>query len=275
MFDGMRIHHLLARGGMSEVYAATRLRDRAALAVKLPRRGATGGAARRLRREIDLLAPLRHPGLVRFETAGAIDGVPYLALARLSGPPLSHLRRPLTPLQVACLGIAVAGTLQYLHDAGVVHRDVTPANILLDRARPVLIDLGLARPRARSDQTGRGEVPGTRGFIPPEAWRSGAACRAPADPRIDVFGLGVTLALLLGGRARPLHAWWHRLAGGHGARLPRLRGGAAALAGAVRRATRCNPRHRTPTAAQLAVELADPIDALGGGPRGCGQCRLL
>lgn len=93
---------------------------------------------------------------------------------------------------VVCLGIQVADALAYAHQEGIVHRDVKPSNLLLDRSDRVWIaDFGLAKVRERDDLTRSGEIVGTLRYMAPERLRGWS------DPRSDIYGLGVTLYELL------------------------------------------------------------------------------
>ena len=144
--------------------------------------------------EADALSRLSHPGIVRLLE----DGAPhYLLTEFLEGSPLDRLlaRRPRNrlavgdALRVAChLGAALA----HLHERGLAHLDVKPANVIVTRRRPVLFDLGTARPL---DDRPLGHPEGTDAYMAPEQATGGVAGRAS-----DVWGLGVTLYQMLAGR---------------------------------------------------------------------------
>jgi serine/threonine protein kinase len=201
-------------GGMASVYACRDLAVHGRLAaVKVLREG-DADTRRRFADESLLLANLWHPHLVGVQATGETeDGAPYMVLEYLPGMSLAErlAREGPLPWQEATLLIAqVAGALSVMHRAGVIHRDIKPANIMqIDGAagRPIamLIDLGVAKvhdwrrvqaegpavaPRRPTDA---GKAVGTPGFCPPEA------TLVPADPRFDVFALGVTLYFLCTG----------------------------------------------------------------------------
>jgi len=209
LIDGrFRIIRRLAKGGMADVFLSKDPTRKCHVAIKLLRsRGPE--SQRRFVVEAEILSNLQHPGIVRAIAFGKTqDGQPYMALEYLAGEPLSQrLAHGALPWRdVAAIGIQVAGALHALHVAGIVHRDVKPANIMLtmeaDRSHAKLIDLGLASvgtpfleaqdahftpdPPARH-QTQLGHPIGTPAYLPPEAGQ------CPAEPRLDVYSLGVTL----------------------------------------------------------------------------------
>jgi serine/threonine protein kinase len=196
------------------------------------------GAEARLRAEAALLAELDHPGVVRAH--GLLEGeAPALVLDLVPGGDLAERlarRGRLTPTEVVDLGVTLARTLDDLHRAGVVHRDVKPSNVLLTaEGRPVLCDLGTA---------GDPGVAGTEGYLDPAVLAG-----APADAAADVHALGVTLHELLAGELpRP------------GVPLAQAAPGTPpALVAVVERARAERPADRPPSAAALADELAVAI----------------
>jgi tetratricopeptide (TPR) repeat protein len=180
-----------------------RCRDREtgdAVAVKvLPR--PTPKHRERFLREAELLSTVRHPNVVRYLNHGLLETEePYLVMEWLEGEDLeARLRRgPLSMSEAIALGCAVASALAAAHAAGVVHRDVKPANVLLvgkDPKRPRLVDFGLARAGAQR-LTVPGHVLGTLGYMAPEQARG----EATVDARADVFSLGCVLYECVSGR---------------------------------------------------------------------------
>ena len=204
-----RIVSRIAKGGMADVFLAKDLTRKCPVAIKILR-SRKPEAARRFRMEGVLLSNLQHPGIVRAVDVGATpDGQPYMALEYLDGEPLSVrvARGPLPWRDVAAFGIQVAGAVHALHTAGIIHRDLKPANIMLTTgtaslSAAKLIDLGLARVSApfldaqdalftpdppERHPTQLGYPIGTPPYLPPEAGE------CPADERLDVYSLGVTL----------------------------------------------------------------------------------
>ncbi len=187
-------------GGMSVVFAVVERSIGARRAIKLLHVGAD---LSRARREVMLLTTLAHPGLVAVVDAGDLpDGRAWIAMDWLDGETLAaRLKRaPLCVADAVTVGEAVAAALAYLHDMGVVHRDVKPSNVLLvggDPARATLLDLGIARGGADvPGPTATGALLGTPGYMAPEQVRDPRR----AGPASDVFSLGCLLFNALTGR---------------------------------------------------------------------------
>jgi tetratricopeptide (TPR) repeat protein/TolB-like protein len=198
--DSFRIVALLGRGGMGEVWRAEQVTlDDRPVALKLLRadRPMAGAALERLRREAATLARLRHTGIAQVHEAGEADGLYYVAMELVEGESLtSRLERgPLAPAEARRIAIAVADALAAAHDAGVLHRDVTANNIMIEPGgRVVLLDFGLALVREQSRLTTEGLVVGTTEYIAPEVLRG-----FEPDARSDVYSLGIVLYRALTG----------------------------------------------------------------------------
>ena len=188
---------LVGRGGMAEVYRARdRLLDRT-VAVKVFRSQADPAAQRRLDSEAVALARLAHRGLVSIFDVGSVDDRPFLVmefvdgvglhLQLLSGPlPVEHVRR---------LGAALAGALAHVHERGVIHRDVKPSNIILDRdGSPHLTDFGIALLAGEPRLTNADQIIGTPAYLAPEQLSDTAV-----GPAADVYALGLVLLECLTG----------------------------------------------------------------------------
>lgn len=198
---------VIGRGGMAEVYRAwDRVLERP-VAVKMLNLATSDASARtRFEREALTLAKLSHPGLVTVLDAGTIQDRPFLVMELVDGAPLSDWVRDggLDPRYVAAVGAQVADALRYVHGEGIVHRDVTPGNILLARnGRVLLADFGIARIVAdTAPLTSHGVVIGTAAYLSPEQVRGTAV-----EPPADVYSLGLTLLeALTGTRAYPAPA---------------------------------------------------------------------
>ncbi len=189
----------LGSGGMGKVYLAEQSSLRRLVALKVFDASLFPDAASiaRFRREAEITAALEHPSIVPIHAIGVDGDRHYIAMKWLTGPGLDRLEQPVPPDEVARIGIAVARALDQAHRGGVVHRDVKPGNVILDDGHPVVVDFGLCRPVAEPTMTGRGVVPGTLPYMPPDAFRNGAA---ETHPRVDVYGLGATLYELAAGR---------------------------------------------------------------------------
>jgi transcriptional regulator with GAF, ATPase, and Fis domain/tetratricopeptide (TPR) repeat protein len=189
-----RVLDALSEGAQGQVLlvADTRKNDRCVVKV-LPGRH----AATRLRVEFAQLTKLSHPGVVRVRDAGVFTsgpraGLAYLATDYLAGPSLADALAAgpdaTRATRFATAAEALADALSYLHGQGIVHGDVSPANIRCDEAgRPILIDFGLADSVAGEVGPGERGVSGTLGFVAPEALLGE---RGPAG---DLFALGATL----------------------------------------------------------------------------------
>lgn len=194
VFGGFLLVQRLAESAMATVHLAVRLSDSSGrlLVLKRPPLGErpSGRAAQAILREAEVLAEVRGPGIPALEATGDIAGLPYVAIERLRGASLAKIIADLGPLPISAvraIGKDVGRALGRLHEAGWVHRDVTPSNIFVDEAgEAYLLDFGVA---ARAGDERSALVAGTRGYAAPEAALPGAATQAR-----DVYGLAVCLA---------------------------------------------------------------------------------
>ena len=202
--DRYRLEELLGSGGMAEVWRATDSVLHRAVAVKLLRDTAEDANTRaRFRDEARTLARLSHPGLVVLLDAGINAERPFLVLELVTGQTLDQecAGRPLEPTRVAEIGRELASALAYAHRAGVVHRDVKPANVLLGHdGRIKLADFGIARLIGETVRhTRTGQAIGTAAYLSPEQVRG-----EDVTGSTDVYSLGlVLLEALTGERAYP------------------------------------------------------------------------
>ncbi|GHJ35670.1 bifunctional serine/threonine-protein kinase/ABC transporter substrate-binding protein [Streptomyces sp. TS71-3] len=201
-------HRLVARlgaGGMGVVYLArTGAGELVALKVIRAEHAADPHFRARFRREARLAAGVRGRWVVRVTDADAEARAPWLATAFVPGPSLAEAVVALGPLPartVLTLGQRVADALAGLHATGLVHRDVKPANILLARDGPRLIDFGIARGAGATALTAPDAVLGTPGYLAPEQMEGAREGEdAGAGPASDVFSLGCALAFATTGR---------------------------------------------------------------------------
>ena len=200
-----RVERDLGRGAMGMVMLGVDERSGLPVALKtmaLSREfhgDALAEARARFFREAEMAGRLQHPGIVRVHDAGEDGGLAYISMELLSGCDLSAYAQPATLLpvtQVAATLARVADALDFAHRQGVTHRDVKPANIMVDFERDVvkLTDFGIAH-IADATSTRTGLVLGTPSFMSPEQMAGDRV-----DGRSDLYALGVTLFQLLTGR---------------------------------------------------------------------------
>ncbi|MBI2481587.1 MAG: protein kinase, partial [Planctomycetia bacterium] len=197
----------LARGGMGTVYRARHLRLNRQVALKvLPGRLLQDPAVVvRFEREMQAVGSLRHPAIVQATDGGEAAGVHFLVMELIDGIDGSALVQHLGPLPVAdaCeIARQAAVGMAYVHGQGIVHRDLTPSNLMVTVAGEVkVLDLGLARivgeQLAEDELTTVGQLMGTLDFMAPEQVENSHE----VDERADVYSLGATLYKLLSGRA--------------------------------------------------------------------------
>jgi eukaryotic-like serine/threonine-protein kinase len=205
----------LGAGGMGVVYRAEhRVMSRTvALKVMARRYTANKTAVERFRREVQAAARLAHPNIVTAHDADEANGTHFLVMEYVEGVSLDRLvrRRGPLPVATACQIIRQAALgLQHAHEKGMVHRDVKPHNLMVNRKGHVkVLDFGLARLAAETDGDLDGTPPtgptvtspslmlGTPDYVAPEQAKSASA----AGPRSDIYALGCTLYFLLTGRA--------------------------------------------------------------------------
>jgi serine/threonine-protein kinase len=200
------LDRILGRGGMGTVWAATdRVLGRQVAVKVLHVVDARPDSVERFRREARFLAGLTHPNVVTVFDFGIDEHRAWLVMELLPGPSLAQLLADAGPLpldEVVAAAKACASALAAAHDAGIIHRDVKPANLMLDgHGTCKLLDLGIARLTGTtadtvSGLTETGMLVGTAAYVAPEIVNGHAA-----TPASDVYGLGVTAYTLLAGRA--------------------------------------------------------------------------
>lgn len=205
--QGLELLAEIGRGGMGRVFRARHAKLDREVAVKLlPAELAADSAFQaRFEREARVLARLSHPHVVTVHDFGALsDGSGYLVMEYVAGGTLRS-RMPLSPEEALRVAGQLCSALAYAHAGGVVHRDIKPENVLFDaEGHARLADFGIARLLLdeHTALTAPLMVLGTPRYMAPEA-RAGA----PADPRSDVFAVGILLQEMLGsGSASPLRS---------------------------------------------------------------------
>ena len=288
----------VGEGGFGTVWMASQETPvRRLVALKVFRRDlGQGMVLSRFETERQTLALMDHPNVATVLDAGVTeDGRPWFAMPFIDGLPITQLcdERKMSLRERVRLMAAVCDGVQHAHQKGVIHRDLKPGNILVNRTGleplPRVIDFGVAKALDGADparpRTADGQRLGTPQYMPPEQWLHGAAM---ADARSDVYALGAVLGeLLVGGPPTKLPkgplevpavvppvAWFTELrardpaaatavAAARGktadALLDRVTGDLDAI---VRRATAAHPDDRYPTAVALADDLRRWLDGL-------------
>jgi eukaryotic-like serine/threonine-protein kinase len=201
MLDGRyRVESLIARGGMATVYLGTDTRLERTVALKIMHAELADDEdfVRRFVGEARSVARLSHPNVVTVFDQGADGHTLFLAMEHVRGRTLRDLlneRGQLSPREALDVMDGVLAGLGAAHDAGIVHRDVKPENVLLTEARAVKVaDFGLARLLTGGRETRSGMIIGTAAYLAPEQVSGGVA-----DARTDVYAAGVMLFELLTG----------------------------------------------------------------------------
>ncbi|WP_260613599.1 serine/threonine-protein kinase [Streptomyces sp. WAC05858] len=198
-----RVTGRLGRGGMGVVCRTVDAVLGREVAVKVLRAHTDASSAEladlrtRMQREARAAARIRHPGVITVHDVAEEDGLPLIVMELIDGPSLDDVideRGTIDPREAAGIGAEVADALGAAHDAGVLHRDVKPGNVLLDRTgRVVLTDFGIASLEAPEDGattklTRSGELIGSLDYLAPER-----AQGQDPSPASDIWALGMTL----------------------------------------------------------------------------------
>ncbi len=192
-----RVTGLLGRGGMADVYSATDQVLGRPVAVKVFRPGSDSSAAReRFDAEVRTLAGLTHPNLVSLFDGGQDHGRPWCVMQYLGGGSLDDIDEPMSPRRIAGLGAEVAAALSYVHELGIVHRDVKPSNVLLDDdGLAHLADFGVSQIMDATRMTQSGALLGTAAYLSPEQ-----VLGKPATTAVDIYALALVVLEALTGR---------------------------------------------------------------------------
>ena len=259
----------IAVGGSAEVFKArdSRTGELVALKVMLPRSGPTEG----FDEEARLQQQLRHPNLVAVREHGVVDGQPYLALEYVDGPSLAAVlaTRRLSAATAVHVAVHVLEALSAVHRArgrdgaplDVVHRDVTPQNIMFDADGSVKLgDFGIARSRL-ANRTRTGMIKGKLGYLAPEQ-----VTQSAVDARTDLYQVGLVLFEMLCGV--PYFGEMSELDLLRAAEAPEVKqpssfGAPVALDAIVAKALKRFPEERYASADAFARELAAVASALG------------
>jgi eukaryotic-like serine/threonine-protein kinase len=197
-----RIDRVLGRGGMALVYLGHDAKLGRPVAIKLLADNLAGDESFRARfmREARMAAGLSHVNIVHVYDVGQdTDERPYIVMEYVDGESLAEtLAREgrLSPARVREIALDCCHGLEHAHEAGLVHRDIKPHNLLADReGRVKIADFGVARSLGETQLTMAGSVLGSAGYLSPEQ-----AAGRPVTPAADIYSLGATLYELLTGR---------------------------------------------------------------------------
>jgi eukaryotic-like serine/threonine-protein kinase len=264
-----RVIRKVGEGGMGVVFEAEQQEPRRRVALKCIRADwLDADSLQRFRREAQALGRLQHPGIAQVFEAGVTDGepaVPFLAMEFVDGTGLLEFAHGLPLRERLRLLAEIAEAVGHAHERGVVHRDIKPSNVLVETGsagpRPRVLDFGVAR-FTEGDvalQTRTNQIVGTLAYMSPEQLSHGSSI---ADPRSDVWSLGVTayellaerLPLSITGMSLPDAAL--ALRNDEPARIdrvvPGLRGDAATI---VHKALAKDPARRYANAGAMAADL--------------------
>lgn len=265
-FGSYRLVRRLGVGGMAETFEAARagtggFEQRVCLKRVLPAYCRDPDFIGRFRREAKLAAQLRHSNIVGVTDFGEVDGVSYMALELVDGVDLrSFLRslpeQKLSPGMVVLIALDLAYALEHAHQS-IVHRDVSPANVLISRAGEIkLADFGIAKAIESAGVTASKSVQGKIPYMSPEQMRGEAV-----DARSDLFSLGVVLFEAAAG-VRPFDGahdvvTMQRIVDGERHVLAEVAPGLPlALQEAIEGLIAIDPERRTQNASQLLEQLA-------------------
>ena len=257
-----RLDRSLGHGGMATVFLARDEELDRPVAIKLLAEHLVGDSAFRDRflREARLAARLSHPNVVSvYDVGEAEDGRPFMVMEYVPGKTLAEVGRP-TPAEAVGLVLQACQGLAHAHEAGLVHRDVKPQNLLLrDDGVLKVADFGIARAAETTALTQVGTVLGTAAYLSPEQ-----ALGEEVTPATDVYALGAVLYELLAGRTPYEFDSLADLAAKQREEpitpvselAPEV---SPQVEDAVMRALARNPAYRPPSAAALAQELSATV----------------
>ncbi len=193
----------IGRGGMGVVYKAQDLRLKRTVALKVILAGGHAGEVElaRFQTEAESVARLKHPNFVQIYEVGSDEGRPFLALEYCAGGSLEErvAESPMAPREAAELAAKLADAMEHAHQAGVIHRDLKPGNVLFDEnGAPKITDFGLAKKVDEDDSHTRTvSVMGSIGYMSPE---QASGHTREATPSVDIYALGAMLYRLLAGK---------------------------------------------------------------------------
>jgi serine/threonine protein kinase len=186
------------------VFSALLLSDKKKIALKIidPAYIAKASGAKRFFRAVNICKDIKHPNVIRIFDAGDSEGVYYIAMEYIAGREVGDIINQYGHISVSTtlqIGIQITAALQYAYERSIIHRDIKPRNIMINRRGIAkLVDFGLAKRLYRPVQsviTAPGEAVGTLAYMPPEQIDDAVN----ADHRSDIYSLGATMYHMLSG----------------------------------------------------------------------------
>jgi RNA polymerase sigma factor (sigma-70 family) len=248
-YSDFRLERLLGSGGMGKVYRATRHSTGSRVAIKslVKSRRADRNSVEKFLQEAEILASLDHPNIVGYHGVGRFpSGGYFIAMEFVDGTDLQTriATRPLSVEEAVRVASVVSHAIAHAHERGIVHGDIKPANVLIDRHnRVVVTDFGLAQFSSAKSKVRPWLVGGTLGYVAPEVRESGCL----PGPLADVYGLGALLWSLLTGSIPQAHSRDH-----DEGKIPR------ALSTICNKCLAVDPKQRF----RSVVELIEKLDSL-------------
>lgn len=282
MIGDYRLLEFLGAGGMGEVYRAVHTKIGRSAAVKILTAAAPGSDfVQRFLNEARVHASLQHPNIATLYDFLEFGGRPCIIMEYVDGQTLVdriRLQGPLHSADAWAIFLAIVGAVAYVHDQGIVHRDLKTANIRINsQGVAKLLDFGIAKGTGTPNLTEAGNVIGTLSYMPPEQLLG-----EPASTRSDVWALGIVLYEMLTGRvpfeAKTAGELIEKIRTGNYTRLATVRAGADPLEApslqradqVVARCLRRNPADRYPNARALLDEMPAAVTPA----RGAGTARV-
>ncbi|MCI0711368.1 MAG: protein kinase [Chloroflexi bacterium] len=259
-----KVIDVLGAGGMATVYRArqTNIERDVAIKVMAAAFAQQPDFVERFKREAELFAQLEHPHILPIYDYGDEDGYLYLVLRLMEGGSLeSHMRKQaLTLAQISKMITQMAHALDHAHNQNVIHRDIKPNNVLLDKfGNAYLMDFGIAKILSNSRLTATGTLLGTPAYMAPEQWKLD-----PIDGRADIYSIGVMLYELFTGELpfpgeTPFQFMYAHLHEEVPAVSTKLEGFSPEIDEVILRATAKEPEDRYQTADEMAGALDEAI----------------
>ncbi len=273
---GYDIQRQLAEGGMAAVYLAVQTSLDRPVALKVLKNTDNPSFSSRFLGEGRTVAGLVHPNIITIYDIGIVDNTHFISMEYVDAGDLeARIRQGLSPVQALDITRQLAACLQFVHERGIVHRDIKPGNVLFRRdGTPLLTDFGIAKHlQTDSRLTQDGMAIGSPYYLSPEQGKGDAV-----NARADIYSLGIVLFEMLAGR-RPFEGKTpvETILMHHEQPLPALDGDVARYNALIARMAAKKPDQRFADCSALIVFLDQkfPANASPGPPVGAGQTQTL